>query len=60
MNKQELADYLATNVLTPERIEELLTQFIADERAAIRPKIDLLGVGIIEPNDIDRVTDEQL
>ena len=52
MNKKHLADYLATNVLTPQRIEELLTDFLNAELAAKRPKIDLLGAGIVEPSEL--------
>ena len=52
MNKKHLADYLATNVLTPQRIEELLTDFLNAELAAKRPKIDLLGAGIVEPESL--------
>ena len=61
MNKQELAEWLFENgcALGVKQIEELLTNFLNSELAAKRPKIDLLGAGIVEPNEIDKVTDEQ-
>ena len=55
MNKQELANYLATTRVSVDRIEELLTNFINSELAAKRPKIDLLGAGIVEPETIEPV-----
>ena len=60
MNKKDLAALLSQGKLSASQIEDLLTDFLNSERAALRPKIDLLGAGIVEPNDIDRVTDEQL
>jgi len=43
---------LATTALTPAHIEELLTNFLNSELAAKRPKIDLLGSGIVEPESL--------
>jgi hypothetical protein len=60
MNKKDLAALLSQGGLTAQQIEDLLTDFLNYERAKIRPKIDLLGVGIIEPNEIEKFTDEQL
>ena len=62
MNKQELADHLCFYgcVLETEQIEELLESFLNSEKAKVRPKFDVIGQAITEPNDIDRVTDEQL
>jgi hypothetical protein len=60
MNKKDLAALLSQGKLSASQIEDLLTDFLNSERAAVRPKIDLLGAGIVEPNEIDRVTDEQL
>jgi hypothetical protein len=60
MNKKDLAALLSQGGLTAAQIEDLLTDFLNSEKAKVRPKIDLLGAGIVEPNDIDRVTDEQL
>ena len=53
MNKQELAEWLFENgcALGVKQIEELLTNFLNSELAAKRPKIDLLGAGIVEPTE---------
>ena len=61
MNKQKLSTFLKNHgcVLATEKIEQLLTNFLNSELAQRRPKIDLLGAGIVEPNEIDKVTDEQ-
>ena len=49
MNKQDLALHLTFSDLTYHEIEELLTNFLNSELAQRRPKIDLLGAGIVEP-----------
>ena len=58
MNKQELAFYLAHKKLKPEQIEELLTNFLNSELAAKRPKIDLLGAGIVEPDQLQNFAND--
>ena len=54
MNKQELAEIFILNNCKLERakIEDLLTDFLNSELAQRRPKIDLLGAGIIEPEKV--------
>jgi hypothetical protein len=49
MNKQQLAALLSQGGLTAAQIEDLLTDFLNNEKAKVRPKIDLLGAGIVEP-----------
>jgi hypothetical protein len=60
MNKQELANYLATTRVSVDRIEELLTNFLNSELAARRPKIDLLGAGIVEPAEPENIKPEDM
>jgi hypothetical protein len=57
MNKQQLAVHLFDNgcTLEIEQIEELLESFLNNEKAKVRPKIDLLGAGIIEPSDVELI-----
>jgi hypothetical protein len=57
MNKQQLAVHLFDNgcTLEIEQIEDLLTDFLNSEKAKVRPKIDLLGAGIIEPETTEPV-----
>jgi hypothetical protein len=55
MNKKDLAALLSQGGLTAAQIEDLLTDFLNNEKAKVRPKIDLLGAGIIEPETIEPV-----
>jgi hypothetical protein len=60
MNKKDLAALLSQGGLTAQQIEDLLTDFLNSERAKIRPKYEVIGEAIVEPNEIEKFTDEQL
>ncbi len=61
---KELALHLSTNTYSVEYVEERLTNLasmaVLAHIAKRNPKFDAIGEAIIEPTDIDQVTDSQL
>ncbi len=53
MNKKDLAKLISQGGLTAQQIEDLLTDFINSERAKIRPKYEVIGEAIVEPESLE-------